>query len=85
MSMKVVIIEDEKLAAERLVFLLNQYDPNIQIVAHLYSVSESIDYLLTMPHPDVIFMDIQLSDGICFDIFQEVSYQKPIIFTTNDN
>ncbi len=82
MSMKVVIIEDEKLAAERLMYLLNQYDPNIQIVEHLYSVSDSVHYLLTMPHPDVIFMDIQLSDGICFDIFHEISYQKPIIFTT---
>ncbi|QNA44848.1 LytR/AlgR family response regulator transcription factor [Lacibacter sediminis] len=79
---KIVIIEDEQLAAERLVILLKQYDPSIEIIKHLYSVEESIQWLSTNAHPDLLFLDIQLADGFCFDIFKQVNYSKPIIFTT---
>jgi two-component system, LytTR family, response regulator LytT len=79
---KIVIIEDEQLAAERLVMLLKQYDPKIEIIKHLYSVDESIQWLNTNEHPDLMFLDIQLADGFCFDIFKQVKYSKPIIFTT---
>ena len=82
---RIVIIEDEQLAAERLVMLLKQYDPAIEIVKHLYSVEESIQWLNTNAHPDLLFLDIQLADGFCFDIFKQVDYKKPIIFTTAYN
>lgn len=80
--MQVVIIEDETLAAERLQHLLHSYDPQIQVVAHLYSIAESVQWLQTHPHPDLLFLDIQLADGYSFEIFKQVHYRKPIIFTT---
>jgi DNA-binding LytR/AlgR family response regulator len=82
---KIVIIEDEQLAAERLTMLLKQYDQTIEIVKHLYSVEESIQWLNTNAHPDLLFLDIQLADGFCFDIFKQVDYKKPIVFTTAYN
>ena len=82
---RIVIIEDEQLAAERLMLLLKQYDPAIEIVKHLYSVEESIQWLNTNAHPDLLFLDIQLADGFCFDIFKQVDYRKPIVFTTAYN
>lgn len=82
---RIVIIEDEQLAAERLIMLLKQYDPAIEIVKHLYSVEESIQWLNTNAHPDLLFLDIQLADGFCFDIFKQVEYRKPIVFTTAYN
>ena len=82
---RIVIIEDEQLAAERLIMLLKQYDPAIEITKHLYSVEESIQWLNTNAHPDLLFLDIQLADGFCFDIFKQVDYRKPIVFTTAYN
>ncbi|MEJ8817133.1 LytR/AlgR family response regulator transcription factor [Lacibacter sp. H407] len=82
---RIVIIEDEQLAAERLIMLLKQYDPAIEIIKHLYSVEESIQWLNTNAHPDLLFLDIQLADGFCFDIFKQVDYRKPIVFTTAYN
>lgn len=82
---RIVIIEDEQLAAERLMLLLKQFDPAIEIVKHLYSVEESIQWLTTNAHPDLLFLDIQLADGFCFDIFKQVNYSKPMIFTTAYN
>ncbi len=83
--MKVVIIEDEELAAERLCLLLQQYDETIHVVKHLYSVRESIQWLQANEQPDVLFLDIQLADGFCFEIFKAVHFKKPVIFTTAYN
>lgn len=80
--MRVVIIEDEKLAAERLITLLKQCDSSIEVLACLESVEESVHYLSSYPHPDLLLLDIHLSDGHCFEIFKKVNYQKPVIFTT---
>lgn len=80
--MRVVIIEDEKLAAERLITLLKQCDSSIEVLACLESVEESVHYLSSHPHPDLLLLDIHLSDGHCFEIFKKVNYQKPVIFTT---
>ncbi len=80
--MKVVIVEDEKLAADRLCMLLHEYDHSIEVVACLESVEETVNYLKTRPHPDLLLMDIHLSDGHCFGIFKEVAYTRPVIFTT---
>lgn len=83
--MKVVIIEDEQLAAERLVYLLNQADIKVEIVKHLFSIEESVQWLQQHPHPDLLFLDIQLADGFCFEIFKQVEYTNPVIFTTAYN
>lgn len=80
--MNVLIIEDETLAAERLSLMLKQYDPGIGISACLESIEETVQWLHTKPHPDLLIMDIQLSDGHSFEIFNRVRVQKPIIFTT---
>jgi DNA-binding LytR/AlgR family response regulator len=83
--MRVVLIEDEQLAAERLVYLLNQLDASVEVVKHLYSIEESVQWLKQNPSPDLLFLDIQLADGFCFEIFKEVNYQKPVVFTTAYN
>lgn len=80
--MKIVIVEDEKLAAERLQTLLQEYDPTIEIAACLESVEETVKYLKQKTYPDLLLLDIHLSDGHSFEIFKQVSYSKPVIFTT---
>lgn len=80
--MDVIIIEDELLAAERLQMLLKNYDPGINIVASLESIEESLQWFQTKNHPDLIFLDIHLSDGHSFEIFKKVNILKPVIFTT---
>jgi DNA-binding LytR/AlgR family response regulator len=80
--MKVLIIEDEILAAEKLAGLLLSIDSTIEIKGKLQSVLESINWLHSQPDPDVIFMDIQLDDGICFEIFDAVKIKTPVVFTT---
>ena len=83
--MKVVIIEDEKPAAEKLERLLNKTDSKIEVVKKLESVEESINWFSENADFDLIFMDIQLDDGISFEIFEAVSIEKPVIFTTAFN
>ncbi|NLP57956.1 LytTR family DNA-binding domain-containing protein [Lutibacter sp. B1] len=78
--MKVVIIEDEKPAARRLNRMLNEF--GIEPIAMLYSVEESINWFYNNEHPDLLFLDIQLSDGLSFEIFDEVAIKSAIIFTT---
>lgn len=78
--MKVIIIEDEKPAARRLQRMLNELD--IEPSAMLHSVEESVNWFHNNDHPDLIFLDIQLSDGLSFEIFEEVDVKSAIIFTT---
>jgi two-component system, LytTR family, response regulator len=80
--MKVLIIEDEYLAAERMVELLFQYDKSIEVADTLDSIKDVVVWLKSNAQPDLIFMDIQLADGLCFDIFAKVSVESPVIFTT---
>jgi len=77
---KAIIIEDEKPAARRLLKLLSTYD--ITIEATLHSLSEAGDWLDSNPDPDLIFLDIQLSDGLSFELFKNRSISSAIIFTT---
>jgi two-component system LytT family response regulator len=84
--MKVVIIEDEIPAAEKLERYLAKYDASIQVLAQLRSVNESVVWLSKNHETvDLIFMDIQLIDGLSFQIFQQVTIRKPVIFTTAFN
>ncbi|HMO62447.1 MAG TPA: LytTR family DNA-binding domain-containing protein [Ferruginibacter sp.] len=80
--MDIVIIEDEWLAAERIQTLIKQYDDSINISACLESIEESVQWLNARPHPDLLLVDIHLSDGLSFEIFKTVNLQKPVIFTT---
>lgn len=80
--MKVIIIEDEQLAAKRLESMIHKYDPRIEILAGIESVSESVEWFRNNPQPDLIFLDIHLEDGLSFNIFDKVKVQAPIIFTT---
>src|SRR5580698_3273680 len=80
--MKVLIIEDEKPAFENLVEELLQTDENIQTISTCSSVGESIKWLNNNQQPDLILMDIQLSDGLSFNIFKACNITCPIIFTT---
>lgn len=80
--MNILIIEDEQLAQERLQMLIKAYDPAINIVGCLESVDETVNWLNTRPHPDLILLDIHLSDGQSFEIFKRTQTQKPIIFIT---
>lgn len=78
--MNVLIIEDEKPAARRLARLLEEL--NLQVSQMLHSVEASIVWFQNNPAPDLIFLDIQLSDGLSFEIFDAVEVKSPIIFTT---
>ncbi len=78
--MNVIIIEDEKPAARRLNRMLGALDIKVQQMLH--SVEESLNWLQNNEHPDLIFLDIQLSDGLSFEIFEEIEVKSAIIFTT---
>jgi two-component system response regulator LytT len=80
--MKVLILEDEKLASDKLEKALLEIEPEAQIQARLKTISAAVDWLKNNPHPDLILSDIRLLDGLCFEIFQQVEVQKPVIFTT---
>lgn len=80
--MKILIVEDEKLAAERLQTLVHEYDSSIEVVACLESIEDTVDYLKHHAQPDLILMDIHLSDGHSFEIFKQVRVDRPVIFTT---
>lgn len=78
--MNVIIIEDEKPAARRLQRMLKNLNMEVEVLLH--SVEESIAWFQNNAHPDLIFLDIQLSDGLSFEIFEHVAIQSAIIFTT---
>jgi len=79
---KVLIIEDEPPAAKRLSKLLSDLEENIEIIDVIDSVETSIKYIKNNNDIDLIFMDIQLSDGLSFEIFTEIEFTTPVIFTT---
>ena len=81
--MKVVIIEDELVAAQNMQLVLAEYDPSIEVLAVLRSVKKAVTWLSeALPQVDLLLMDIKLTDVISFDIFDQIRIKKPIIFTT---
>ncbi len=76
-----LIIEDESLAADKLERMLLEIDPAITVTARLVSIKDSVRWLMRN-RADLIFLDIQLSDGISFSIFEQVAVNTPVIFTT---
>jgi DNA-binding LytR/AlgR family response regulator len=83
--MKTIIVEDEPLVAKDLQKLVLQIDPSIEVLTVLDSVQSCISYFTSNPEPDLIFMDIQLNDGVSFDLLRQVDIRCPIIFTTAYN
>lgn len=79
---RVLIIEDEEPAARRLFKLIKEIEPAADLLDSLESVSSAIDWLRNNPHPDLIFSDIQLADGISFDIFKTLELNCPVVFVT---
>ena len=80
--MRVVVIEDEQLTADDLIETLLLVDAKIQIIAHLSSVQESLEFFEKKPTVDLIFSDIQLGDGLSFELFKQIDISTPVIFCT---
>lgn len=80
--MKIIIIEDEVKAAKSLENLIIKLRPAAQIIAKLQSIESAVDYLSENDQPELIFMDIQLSDGLSFEIFKSVQISCPVVFCT---
>lgn len=80
--MNVIIIEDEQYTAEDLKKNIKKVDSNITVIKTLMSVKEATTYLRSNPHPDLFFSDIQLGDGLSFEIFKSVKTSVPVIFIT---
>ena len=80
--MKAVIIEDERIAADLLRNLVCQLDEDIDVVAMLQTVEDSVEWLNNNQHPDIMFVDIHLADGSSFSIFEKTNVNCPIVFTT---
>ena len=80
--MNTIIIEDEKPAAEKLKKTLTRYDNTINVLATLDSIASATSWLVQNSAPDLIFMDIELSDGLSFKIFENHPIHCPVIFTT---
>lgn len=80
--MTILIIEDEKPAADRLVRLLKNYYPEAKYVQDIDSIKSAVNWFETHPKPDLFFLDIQLADGLSFEIFKQVEVNSPVIFCT---
>lgn len=83
--MKVLIIEDEPVAQLELERLLKNAEPEIEILDKIDSVEDGIEWFDSNPAPDIVFLDIQLSDGLSFEIFTKIQIESPVIFTTAFN
>lgn len=82
MKMRVLIIEDEAATARRLQKLLLEIDPATEVLAVHESISQTVKWLSAYGEPDLMFMDINLSDGLSFGVFEEIEVNCPVIFTT---
>ena len=80
--MRALIIEDEARAREHMRNLLSQHFPNVEVVGAVGSIKESVEWLMANPDPDVIFMDVELTDGLSFEILNRIEVNSPVIVTT---
>lgn len=80
--MKVLIIEDEPFARSELIRLLNATGREFTLLNQIDTVEDSVRWLKSHPLPDLIFLDIQLADGLSFEIFRQIAVSSPVIFTT---
>jgi len=82
MSIKALIVEDEKPAAEHLLKLLRECDHEVTVLHRTDSINQTIQWFKGNPQPDLMFLDIQLADGLSFEIFSHLKIECPVIFTT---
>jgi DNA-binding LytR/AlgR family response regulator len=80
--MKVLVVENEKPAADKIVRLLKKIDKTVTVAGIAETVEEAVNWLQAQPEPDLILMDIRLDDGLCFEIFEITDIDIPVIFTT---
>ena len=80
--MNVLIVEDERPAAERLERALGEYSGDINVLAHLQTVEDTVSWFRHHPDPDLMFLDVQLSDGLSLELFRHVQVTCPVVFTT---
>jgi DNA-binding LytR/AlgR family response regulator len=80
--MNVLVVENEHPAADKIVRLLKKLDKSITVIDVIETVEDAINRLQENPQPDLILMDIQLDDGLCFEIFDTINVDTPVIFTT---
>jgi DNA-binding LytR/AlgR family response regulator len=80
--MNILIVENEIPAADKIVKLLKKIDKSITVLGVVETVEEAINRLQEKPQPDLVLMDIQLDDGLCFEIFETINVDIPVIFTT---
>jgi DNA-binding LytR/AlgR family response regulator len=80
--MRILIVENEKPAADRIVRLLKKLDNTVIITGIIETVEGTINWIQNNESPDLILMDIQLDDGLCFEIFETINVETPVIFTT---
>ena len=81
--MKILIVEDEELAVKKIKKTLSEVDGNAEVVGVADSISGTVDWLQANPSPDLILMDIELSDGQSFEIFSRVPVKSAVVFTTS--
>ncbi|MEL6592837.1 MAG: LytTR family DNA-binding domain-containing protein [Bacteroidota bacterium] len=80
--MKILIIEDERLASQRLIRMIKALEPQVEVLAELESVEETLEWWAENTPPELMFMDIHLADGSAFEILRQLEVECPIIFTT---
>lgn len=80
--MKILIVEDETAAYENLVNILTEINPEIEVIGNTESIKQTVRWLRSNASPDIILMDIHLSDGSAFAIFDAIQVEVPIVFTT---
>jgi len=80
--MNIIIIEDEIKASKSLAAMITDIRPESKILAQLQSIESAVSYFTENEQPNLIFMDVQLADGLCFEIFKEVKITAPVIFCT---
>ena len=80
--MTVLILEDEAITAEELCHYVRDIDPTIEVLALLETIEDAVHFLTTHGSPDLIFSDIQLADGLSFEVFEQVPVRCPVIFCT---
>ena len=80
--MNILIIEDNKVACDRLIKQINELRPDYVILECIQNIDSAIKWFISNPEPDLVFLDVQLTDGTCFEIFKETSISAPVIFIT---
>lgn len=78
----ILIIEDEAKAARELSKILYVIDDTLNVAGTVDSIEQAVEWFSKNEHPDLIFSDIQLADGLCFEIFERTEIKSPVIFCT---